>query len=102
MPVNCMVEGGVGGFVVGGSPVPDMLLRLLAELGRRVCGVWDCITYNKQQAAIQLHGQSHYEEISLYRAHICIQYTCNKADDHPQVPVLNCNNYRVIGITRLG
>ena len=29
-------------------------------------------------------------------------YTCNKADDHTQVPVLNCNNYRVIGITRLG
>ena len=29
-------------------------------------------------------------------------YTCNKADDHTQVPVLDCNNYRVIGITRLG
>ena len=27
---------------------------------------------------------------------------CNKADDQTQVPVLNCNDYRVIDITRLG
>ena len=27
--------------------------------------------------------------------------TCNKADDHTQVHVINCNNYRVIDITRL-
>ena len=28
--------------------------------------------------------------------------TCNTADDHTQVSVLNCNDYRVIDITRLG
>ena len=47
-------------------------------------------------------GINKEEEESLYCSHICIQYTCNKADDHTQVPVLNCNNHRVIGITRLG
>ena len=48
---------------------------------------------SKGQALVQVMKKYHF---------IVHMYTCRKADDQTQVPVLNGNDYRVIDITRLG
>ena len=61
-----------------------------------------CTYFEKHNYVGIIRGDAHME-ISLYCARICRAYTyiCNKADDQAQVH-LNCNDYSVIDITRLG
>ena len=86
---------------------------LNVAIGGETSATVAAVDNNFEQAAVSADRRSQHimqparrsgqrrRNITLLCTHM-YTYTCNKADDHTQVPVLNCNNYRVIGITRLG